>query len=116
MIKHVVTWLRNEANQGPGQNRLACWVGRNWARLTDAVRVEPTWLELNQHEVAIPDLPAPFSGLRIVQLSDFHCGRHVTPAYLSEAVELAQAQKGDLTVLTGDFIHKGFQHIEGMAK
>jgi predicted MPP superfamily phosphohydrolase len=113
MINHVVSWLRGEASRGQGRSRLASWLGRNWARLTYAVRVEPTWLELNSHEVEIADLPSAFNGLRIVQLSDFHCGRHVTPAYLTEAVDLTQAQN---PVLTGDFIHKGFQHIPGMAK
>jgi predicted MPP superfamily phosphohydrolase len=116
MITHVVSWLRNEANNSSGRNRLASWIGRNWARLTYAVRVEPTWLELNCHEVSIADLPSAFDGLRIVQLSDFHCGHHVTPAYLNEAVDLTQAQQPDVTVLTGDFIHKGFRHISGMAK
>lgn len=116
MLHHVVSWLRREAEEGPGRGRLARWVGRNWARLSYAVRVEPTWLELNRHDVPIAGLTAPFAGLRIVQLSDFHCGQRVTPAYLSEAVELAQAQRGDITVLTGDFIHKGHKHIERMAE
>jgi predicted MPP superfamily phosphohydrolase len=116
MMSNVVTWLRNEAVQGRGRNRLACWIGRNWARLTYAVRVEPTWLELNCHEVSISDLPSAFAGLRIVQLSDFHCGQRVTPAYLTEAIDLAQAQKPDVTVLTGDFIHKGYRHIPHIAE
>ena len=67
----------------------ARWVGRNWARLHYAVRVEPTWLEVNRLDIPIRGLPAAFDGLRIVQLSDFHCGRHVTAGYLQEAVDLA---------------------------
>lgn len=94
----------------------AGWLGRKWAHWTYAVRVEPTWLELNLHEVPIADLHAAFSGLRIVQMSDFHCGHRVSPAYLGEAVELAQAQKPDVVVLTGDFIHKGFEHVEAVAR
>ena len=47
------------------------------------------WLELNRCEVPITGLAPPFAGFRIVQLSDFHCSRQVTPAYLTEAVDLA---------------------------
>jgi predicted MPP superfamily phosphohydrolase len=40
----------------------------------------------------------------------------VTPAYLAEAVDLAQAQHPDLIVLTGDFVHKGFRHVHAVAR
>jgi uncharacterized protein len=96
--------------------RMARWVGRGWARWHYATRVEPTWLELTQHEVPVADLPASFAGLRVVQLTDFHCSRLVTPTYLAEAVDLAQAQNPDLVVLTGDFIHKGFKYVHRVAR
>ena len=116
MLQHLVHWLRQQAQTNTGPGRLAKWVGRGWARLTYARRIEPHWLELNRHDVEIAGLEAPFHGLRIVQLSDLHCGQHVTPAYLNEAVDLAMAQQGDVVVLTGDFIHKGFKHVEHVAK
>jgi predicted MPP superfamily phosphohydrolase len=79
-------------------------------------RIEPTWLELNRRDVPISGLPPSFSGFRIVQLSDFHCGRHVTPTYLAEAVDLAQAQDPDLVVLTGDFVHRGYKYVDSVAE
>jgi predicted MPP superfamily phosphohydrolase len=115
MLHHFVGWLREVRQQSP-QGRWARLLGRGWARLTYAVRVEPTWLELNHLDVPIPALPEPFHDFRIVQLSDFHCGRQVTPAYLGEAVDLAQAQQGDVVVLTGDFVHKGFRHVHHAAR
>src|SRR5262249_7723944 len=87
-----------------------------WARVSYGYRVEPTWLELNRFDVSIQDLPAAFAGFRIAQLSDFHCSRQVTPAYLSEAVSLAQSQDPDLVVLTGDFIHRGYKYVNAVAK
>jgi hypothetical protein len=114
MLSQFVGWLRTEARL-EGRGRWARWIGRGWARVHYAMRVEPTWLEVNCHDVPIADLPAAFAGLRLVQLSDFHCSRQVTPAYLSEAVGLAQAQGGDAIVLTGDFIHKGFKYVERVA-
>jgi predicted MPP superfamily phosphohydrolase len=115
MLQHVVKWLRRQAETRTGPGKLARWVGRGWAQLTYARRVEPHWLELNQHEIPITDLPLSFHGMRIVQLSDLHCGGHVTPAYLNEAVDLALGQQGDVIVLTGDFIHKGYKHVERVA-
>jgi uncharacterized protein len=122
MWKHLSNWLRHDgqsyAHRGKPreQARLARWLGRGWARLHYATRVEPTWLELTRHEVAVAGLPPAFAGLRVVQLSDFHCSRLVPPSYLAEAVELAQAQSPDLVVLTGDFIHKGFKYVHRVAR
>jgi predicted MPP superfamily phosphohydrolase len=93
----------------------AHWVGRHWAHWTYAIRVEPTWLEVNRLDVPIASLPASFVGFKIVQMSDFHGGRHVSSAYLDEAVALAQEQGGDIVVLTGDFIHQGSRHIDRVA-
>src|SRR2546428_5798525 len=111
MMQHMLGWLRSEARTGRAQGRWARWIGRNWARVSYGYRVEPTWLELNRMEVPIPDLPAAFAGFRIAQLSDLHCSRHVTPAYLGEAVDLALAEKPDLIVLTGDFVHRGYKYV-----
>lgn len=116
MLHHVVGWLRSEARTGPGGGRWARWIGRNWARVSYALRVEPTWLEVNYHEVPIAGLAESLAGLRIVQLSDFHCSRQVTPGYLSEAVDLAQRQNGDVVVLTGDFVHKGYHYVDRIAR
>ena len=116
MLQKVVAWMRTEAQRDSQPGRWARWLGRGWARLTYAMRVEPTWLELNHHQVPIADLHPHFGGLRIVQLTDFHCGHQVPASYLAEAVALAQAQSPDVVVLTGDFVHKGFQHVTAVAR
>lgn len=95
--------------------RMVHWLGRNWARLRYAVRIEPTWLEVNEAHIAVRDLPHEFEGFRIVQLSDLHCSRQVTSAFIGEAVDLAQAQNPDLVVLTGDFIHHGYRYVADAA-
>ncbi len=115
MIQHLVGWLRSEARMGRGRGRWARLIGRNWARVSYGYQVEPTWLELNRYDVPVAGLPDCFAGFRIIQLSDFHCSRQVTPAYLGEAVDLAQAQAPDLIVLTGDFVHKGYRYIDSVA-
>lgn len=94
----------------------ARWVGRNWAHWTYAVRVEPTWLEVNCIPVPISRLPSSFAGFKVLQMTDFHGGRFVSSEYLDEAVELAARQNPDVVALTGDFIHKGNGHIERVAR
>jgi predicted MPP superfamily phosphohydrolase len=115
MLHHVVGWLRFEARTSRRKGRWARWIGRNWARVSYGYRIEPTWLELNQRTIPIAGLPPAFHNFRIVQLSDFHCSRQVTPSYLREAVALAQEQNSDLVVLTGDFIHRGYRYIDQVA-
>lgn len=117
MLHHLAGWLRAEDDgRLSRRRRWARWIGTNWARVSYGFRVEPTWLELNHFEIPVQGLPAEFTGLRIVQLTDFHCSRQVGVSYLQEAVALAQFQQADVAVLTGDFIHKGYQYIDRMAE
>jgi predicted MPP superfamily phosphohydrolase len=102
---------------GPQKNHTAArWLGRNWARVRHAVGVEPTWLEVNRHELPIAGLAPEFSGLRIGQLSDLHCGRSLPASYVDEAIERLQAESPDVIALTGDFIHHGFAYVETAAR
>ena len=96
--------------------RLARWLGRSWARLHYARRIEPTWLEVNSLAIPITDLPKALDGFRIVQLSDFHLKRRLDPNYIRQSVELANQCKPNLIALTGDFIHKGFRYVQPIAE
>jgi predicted MPP superfamily phosphohydrolase len=115
MLRQVVGWLRAEPIETRRRGRLARLIGRNWARVSYGYRIEPTWLEINRLDVDVEDLPEAFDGFRIVQLSDFHCSRHVTQAYVAEAVDLALAEAPDLVALTGDFVHRGYKHVGAAA-
>jgi predicted MPP superfamily phosphohydrolase len=95
---------------------VARWLGRNWARVVYARRIEPHWLELTRHDVLLDRVPHALHGLRIVHLSDFHAGRHVPLAQLERAVEVANNQAPELIALTGDFIHAGRRYVEPVAR
>jgi predicted MPP superfamily phosphohydrolase len=116
MLDHFAGWLRSEARTSKGRRRWARWIGRGLARVHYGYAVEPTWLELNHCDIPVADLPPAFAGFRIAQLSDFHCSRRVSTAYLAEAAALAQAQEPDLIVLTGDFIHHGYKYVDHVAE
>jgi len=49
-------------------------------------------------------LPREFHGFRIAQLSDFHIGPFMTSSDIRHVVEITNALKPDLIVLTGDYI------------
>jgi predicted MPP superfamily phosphohydrolase len=55
-------------------------------------------------EIPIANLPPTLDGLRITQLSDIHIGSYMPAAQVRRAVGMANELKGDLTVVTGDFV------------
>ena len=55
-------------------------------------------------DIPIPDLPAGLDGLRIVQLSDIHMSDFLPLREVRRAVTMASALRGDIIVVTGDFI------------
>lgn len=93
---------------------LGQWISRSVGRLSYAVLVEPTWLEVNRLQIPVGPLAAT-RGLRIVQLTDFHFQRRVSAKYVLRCVEAANAEKPDLIALTGDYVHKGHRYVEGIA-
>jgi predicted MPP superfamily phosphohydrolase len=70
--------------------------------------------EIARHEVdvvdrpiAITNLPTPFNGYRIVQLSDIHLDEYTEPFFLEHIVRKVNALAPDLVLITGDFITHG---------
>ena len=69
-----------------------------------AGELERHWIEITQHEVQIPGLPAVFDGMRIAQLSDIHMDEYSEPAYVRHAVERINELNPDAVFLTGDYV------------
>lgn len=59
----------------------------------------------NEYRIAVPNLPAAFSGFRIVQLTDIHYGRLTPLPFIRGIVERANRLKPDLIACTGDYVH-----------
>jgi predicted MPP superfamily phosphohydrolase len=66
--------------------------------------VEPGWLAVEQIALELPRLANPFSGFRLVQISDIHIGGWMNRERLRQVVEALLAQEPDLVVITGDFV------------
>ncbi|HMK56412.1 MAG TPA: metallophosphoesterase [Dissulfurispiraceae bacterium] len=60
----------------------------------------------NFYRIYVPNLPAAFSGLKIVQLTDLHYGFLVPLDLIRNVVERANRLKPDLIVCTGDYVHE----------
>ena len=54
--------------------------------------------------IALPNLPAAFDGLRIVQLSDFHSGPYMSREQMVSVRRLIEDLQPDLYFFTGDFV------------
>ncbi|OGO40722.1 MAG: hypothetical protein A2Z04_00920 [Chloroflexi bacterium RBG_16_57_9] len=66
---------------------------------TELVRVEHLTLPF-------PNLPEGLEGLTIAQLSDLHLGWFDSITAIHRGIDLALAQRPDVIVLTGDFVHR----------
>lgn len=59
---------------------------------------------LHRYTVPVVGLDPAHDGLRIAHLSDLHVGSLTSHRFIRDAVELAQAERPDLVVMTGDFV------------
>ena len=89
--------------------RLGCWGVASGALMCGlgtayGLTVEPGWIELVQTEVRLPGWPAALDGFTIAQLSDLHHGPEVDLAHIRQGVEMVNAARPDLVVLTGDYV------------
>ncbi|MCA9676349.1 MAG: metallophosphoesterase [Kofleriaceae bacterium] len=62
-------------------------------------------------DVHIPGLDPRHDGLRIAHLSDVHVGRFTPRAHVRAAVEVANAARPDVVVMTGDYVSWSRQEI-----
>jgi hypothetical protein len=61
-------------------------------------------LETTAQTIRLPRLPRAFEGFRICQLSDIHIGPFMPAEEIRKYVAIANAQKAEMVVLTGDFV------------
>ncbi len=72
-----------------------------------ASAIEPAWIEVNTIAIHLPRLHPAFRGYRIVHITDLHTDETwMTFERLAQIVDLVNAQKPDLIVITGDFVTK----------
>jgi len=66
-----------------------------------------------REEIPVRGLPEPFSGLRIVQISDLHlAGFYHHPEHIHRVVEMINQLEPDLLLFTGDMVHNFSEEID----
>src|SRR3954468_17769973 len=61
-------------------------------------------LETTSPSIRLPKLPRAFEGFRICQLSDLHIGPFMPAEEIRKYAAIANQQKAEMIVLTGDFV------------
>ncbi len=64
-------------------------------------------LEVTERTLPILDLPDPFVGMRLVQISDLHTEEFTEPSYIEEVVRQINRLDPEMVLITGDFISRG---------
>jgi uncharacterized protein len=64
-------------------------------------------IDIVNRPIAIANLPDPFHGYRIAQVSDIHLDEYTEPFFLERIVHHVNTLAPDLVLLTGDFITHG---------
>jgi hypothetical protein len=75
--------------------------GYSLARGTQEARADP---DIVRQELHFPDLPGALDGLRIVQVSDLHAGPLVAPELVQRWRRMAEAERPELLLVTGDMV------------
>ena len=73
-------------------------------------------LRLTQRAVKIPNLPEALEGFRIVHLSDLQADLYTGARKMQPYIDLANAQRPDLIVFSGDLVTRGTEHITAGAQ
>jgi predicted MPP superfamily phosphohydrolase len=64
-------------------------------------------LDIVLRTIPITNLPSPFHGYRIAQLSDIHLDEYTEPYFFEHVVRKVNELSPDLVLLTGDFVTHG---------
>lgn len=110
-------------------SRIPCIVGRRgwgWLSATGAtlalILAGAMWygalvnrfhIDVKETDIPVTGLPAPFDGMRIVQISDLHTGTYGNDtSYVALLVDTINALRPDMIVFTGDIVNRNSYEIE----
>jgi uncharacterized protein len=71
---------------------------------TYARKIEPSLLDITEHDIVSPSLPAGFNGVKVLHFSDTHLSDYYSLNQLEKLVQTINEQLPDIVVFTGDLI------------
>jgi len=66
--------------------------------------IEPTWVEVLERDLPVPNLPPAWDGLRVAHIADLHHGSSVPLDYLARSISRVADLRPDLVAVAGDFV------------
>lgn len=101
----------------PGRNRLldeiTLWVAAlPFASLIWGIVNGKYNYRVHKLNLVFPDLPEAFDGFTITQLSDIHSGSFDNKKAVERGIDLANAQKSDLMLFTGDLVNNMAEEMD----
>ena len=66
---------------------------------------------VRKRSVAFPNLPGPFDGIRIAQISDIHTGSFHRKEPVKRGIDMLLAEKPDLIFFTGDLVNRDTREV-----
>jgi uncharacterized protein len=102
----LVRWRHDHGRTGRQRlNRVASpLVAVAALAITGYGAVEAANPSTTRFEVASPELPAEFDGLRVALLTDLHAGAVRSASFTRQVVDLVNAEHPDLVVVAGDLV------------
>jgi uncharacterized protein len=77
-----------------------------------ANRIEPSLLDIQQHNIKHPLIPNSFNGIKMIQFSDTHLGFQYNLHQFNNLVEKINSLKPDIILFTGDLMDEPNQYTE----
>jgi predicted MPP superfamily phosphohydrolase len=80
--------------------------------LTSGMFIGPYRYTLHHPKVNLPNLPAAFDGLKIVQISDIHSGSFYNKKAVNRGIDMLLEQKPDIIFFTGDLVNDSAEEMD----
>ncbi len=77
-------------------------------------QVEPAWVDVEHVTLSLPRLHPAFDGFRFAQISDIHMGGWMNREHFAHVVDLVNATKPELLLITGDFIEDSIRYAQAL--
>ena len=102
----LVRWRHDHGREGRRRlNRVASpLVAVAAVAVTAYGAVEAASPSVTQFEVASPELPEQFDGVRVALVTDLHAGAVRSASFTQQVVDLVNEQQPDLVVIAGDLV------------
>lgn len=87
-----------------GSSILAAGYGYGWER---------KWLEVKRVSIALPGIPEPFHGTKLIQFSDIHLDHYFDTEDLKQVVDVIAKESPDMICFTGDLVEDRTRSLSG---